>query len=494
MQSGLKRSIPTITIIGMWLITITLVIYILHLGKGLLVPLVLASFLFYLIHILSDGIARIPFGSFHLPRFVSAILAILLIVVFSNIIVTLLTRNLTELGERWPQYRELLQEKVDSGARAWENITANLMPTSNREHDRAMGMIPGMGTASAIDLNALADPGQAAGPITPIPQWARQQGPLLTNPAEIYAPGPTSGFGDLEGLMKDVQIPELAARALATLTGAVGFFGLSSIYLMFLFFEQNTLGEKVRRLAKTPKRAEETFRILKQIDGDIRKFIGVKTFTSALTAVTTYIVMRSVNLSFAEFWAMLIFFLNFIPSIGSVIATIFPTVMALVDSESIVPFLVVGGGVSAIQFTIGNIIEPRLMGSSLNLSPLIILLSLGFWGSLWGVVGAVLCIPITVICAIVCSYFPSTRPVAIILSKRGQIKDLREIPTIHRDDPDEDEEKALERENVTASTFIISGTTAAGSASRKAPAADPEPDEAASSAATPHGEPGLAKG
>jgi predicted PurR-regulated permease PerM len=128
---------------------------------------------------------------------------------------------------------------------------------------------------------------------------------------------------------------------------------------------------------------------------------------------------------------VLIFLLNFIPSIGSIIATIFPTILALVDGNSLWPFIIVGGGITALQFAIGNIIEPRLMGNTLNLSPLIILLSLALWGSIWGVAGAVLCVPITVICTIVCSYFPTTRPIAVLLSKNGQLKNLQdeESPT-----------------------------------------------------------------
>ncbi|MBT3482207.1 MAG: AI-2E family transporter, partial [Opitutales bacterium] len=74
------------------------------------------------------------------------------------------------------------------------------------------------------------------------------------------------------------------------------------------------------------------------------------------------------------------------------------------------------------QILVGNLLEPRLMGNSLNLSPLVILLSLGLWGSLWGVSGMFLCVPITVIAMIICSHFPQTRPIAVLLSGNGQIK------------------------------------------------------------------------
>jgi predicted PurR-regulated permease PerM len=76
---------------------------------------------------------------------------------------------------------------------------------------------------------------------------------------------------------------------------------------------------------------------------------------------------------------------------------------------------------TAVQFCIGSLLEPKLMGNRLNLSPIVILLSLGLWGSVWGIPGMFLCVPITVIIMIVCSYFPSARPFAILLSGNGEV-------------------------------------------------------------------------
>ncbi len=89
--------------------------------------------------------------------------------------------------------------------------------------------------------------------------------------------------------------------------------------------------------------------------------------------------------------------------------------------DTLGPFIVTISVLSAIQFCIGSLIEPKLMGNRLNLSPIVILLSLGLWGSIWGIPGMFLCVPITVIIMIVCSYFPNTRPVAVLLSGNGQV-------------------------------------------------------------------------
>ena len=89
--------------------------------------------------------------------------------------------------------------------------------------------------------------------------------------------------------------------------------------------------------------------------------------------------------------------------------------------DTLGPFVATISTLSVIQFCIGSLVEPRLMGNRLNLSPIVILLSLGLWGSLWGIPGMFLCVPITVIMTIMCSYFPSTQPVAVLLSGNGKI-------------------------------------------------------------------------
>ncbi|MDP4880420.1 MAG: AI-2E family transporter, partial [Opitutales bacterium] len=96
-------------------------------------------------------------------------------------------------------------------------------------------------------------------------------------------------------------------------------------------------------------------------------------------------------------------------------------VLTLVQFDTLGPFIITASVLTALQFCIGSLLEPKLMGNRLNLSPIVILLSLGLWGSIWGIPGMFLCVPITVIIMIICSYFPSSRPVAILLSGNGEL-------------------------------------------------------------------------
>ncbi len=95
--------------------------------------------------------------------------------------------------------------------------------------------------------------------------------------------------------------------------------------------------------------------------------------------------------------------------------------LTLIQFETFTPFLIVGIGLISAQFIVGNVIEPKLMGKTLNLSPLVVLLSLALWGGLWGIPGMFLCVPIMVIFLIVLSHFSATRPLAVLLSERGEL-------------------------------------------------------------------------
>ena len=129
-----------------------------------------------------------------------------------------------------------------------------------------------------------------------------------------------------------------------------------------------------------------------------------------------------VGVDFAGFWAFTIFLLNYIPTVGSIIATLFPAVLALIQFDTFAEFFIVLIAVGAIQLVVGNVLEPKMMGSTLNVSPLIVMLSLTLWGSIWGVAGMFLSVPITVIMLIIFAHFEKTRYLAVLLSGDGDLK------------------------------------------------------------------------
>lgn len=222
-------------------------------------------------------------------------------------------------------------------------------------------------------------------------------------------------------LVKDVDLSTMMSQVALGITSISAKAGLISIYLIFLFLEQKSFTRKLDALVPEPGRNAEALRIVKKIQADVRLYLGIKTLASVATGLISYVIMTWVGLEFASFWALLIFLLNYIPSVGSILATLFPSLLALMQFNLTAPFFIIAIGIMALQFLIGNIIEPRLTGDSLNLSPLVILFSLTFWGAMWGIPGAFLCVPITVVILIILSNFETTQPIAIMLSKDGKV-------------------------------------------------------------------------
>ncbi len=339
-------------------ITVTL-FFILHIGQKLIIPFILAVFIWYLINVLSFVIMKLKIGGKSLPASLRYIASVLLIVGILSVFFSFITKNVSDVVRVAPEYQARIEPMID----------------------KIYGWLP------------------------------------FDNPPPLKE---FVGQLDFSGIISKV------AGALGSLAGSAG---LISIYVMFLFLEQRSFGPKIKGIANGNIQESDVFGIIEQIDRDTRKYIGIKTLSSLTTGLLSYGVMFWAGLDFAAFWALLIFFFNFIPTVGSILATVFPSLLALIQFEAPTPIIVVIGGVTATQILIGNVMEPRLMGNSLNLSPLVILLSLGLWGSLWGVPGMFLCVPITVIAMIICSHFPQTRPIAVLLSGNGKIKGGHQPPS-----------------------------------------------------------------
>lgn len=218
-----------------------------------------------------------------------------------------------------------------------------------------------------------------------------------------------------------INISTVATTAAGTITTVAGFMSMILIYLLFLLLEYHTFNWKIEALFPDKKRRQATQELIAKIAKDINTYIKIKTFVSLLTAASCYLVLLLMGIQFAGFWAVLIFVLNFIPNVGSLIAVALPVLFAIVQFD-ITYALILAALLVAIQMTVGNFIEPRMMGKSLNLSPLVIIISLVVWGSIWGIVGMFLCVPIMVILNIILSKFDSTRPIAILLSSKGKLE------------------------------------------------------------------------
>lgn len=219
----------------------------------------------------------------------------------------------------------------------------------------------------------------------------------------------------------EIDFGQILSSLIESLSSLIGNAFLVVIFAIFLFLEERTFDFKLRALVTDEDKRIRTIELIAEIELSIRNYLGIKTLTSLSTAILAYIILLLSGIQAPVFWAFVILLLNYIPSIGSIIATIFPFLFAILQFGNAEVALILLFGLGFVQLTIGNFIEPKLMGNSLNISPLVVLLSLSVWGMIWGITGMLLSVPITVIILIICSHFPATRQIAIMLSEKGKI-------------------------------------------------------------------------
>lgn len=193
------------------------------------------------------------------------------------------------------------------------------------------------------------------------------------------------------------------------------------LFSLFILSEENNFSNKIKLLFSDEERYEQATNILQKINQSISSYLGLKSLVSLVTGVLSYFALLVIGIDSPLFWAFLIFLLNFIPTIGSLIGTVFPAIFCLLQFGEFTPSIFVLVLVGAIQLLVGNLLEPRLLGNSMNISPLVTIISLSLWGLIWGITGMILSVPMTVIIIIICSQFEASKPIAILLSEKGNI-------------------------------------------------------------------------
>ena len=198
-------------------------------------------------------------------------------------------------------------------------------------------------------------------------------------------------------------------------------------FTLLLLVEAETWRDKIAR-AFRPTREAELHDAARTISGKLRTFLWTQTVISVISAVAEGVWLWAMGVDFYLLWALLFFVLNYLPNIGSVLACIPPTLMALLQFGAGRGLLVILGLV-VLEQILGNYIAPRMQGNALQASPSMLLASLILWSWIWGVSGAILAVPITIAVMTICAHFQPLKPVAILLSRKGRLDDWSAAPT-----------------------------------------------------------------
>lgn len=347
-----------------WLIIIALLVVSLVYFRSLIEPFVFSLFIWYLISAVRKGIGQIRLGGKSFPKWLQASIAFLLIFSLLWGVWEIMSYNINLIVEKSGIYNQNIQ-----------------------------GMVKGLGTIPYLDQ--------------------------------------LPGLEDLDKFILDnlasLDFQSYVGGILNSLSFIVANFALIVVYVIFLLIEENFIPKKMEIIFKNADRKGTLVEILAHISKSINTYFFVKTSMSLLTGVISYIVLIFFGVDFAVLWAFLIFLFNYIPYVGSLIATLLPAFFAVFQFASFWPFLWIFLTVEAVQIFVGNYIEPKVMGKTLNLSPLVVIVALSFWGAIWGVVGMILSVPIVSVLVIIMAHFPSTKNIAIFFSEQGNIDNYIDV-------------------------------------------------------------------
>jgi AI-2 transport protein TqsA len=216
----------------------------------------------------------------------------------------------------------------------------------------------------------------------------------------------------------------VAQTVAGRINNTVGFAILAFVFMMLALLEAGDMRQRLASL-KDREKGRELAEAGAKIGAKFRKYMLVRTQLSALTGVVVWGFALLTGLELAAAWGIIAFALNYIPFLGPWVATILPALFAMAQFDSWQPIIILVLGLFAIQFTIGNYLEPLVAGAALSISPLAVIFAVFFWSFLWGIPGAFIGVPVTIAILTLCELSPSSRWIATLLSGAPQNRDAK---------------------------------------------------------------------
>jgi len=335
------------------IIAVPIIVIVLKELKTVFIPLIFAGFLSFLFSPMLKALSKRK-----VPVFVSIILVFFILLLFIALLSGVIYASYTSFVDQLPKYQEKFTQMLEGGY-VWFEDTARYM------------------------------------------NLAFEKLPLFSG-AEI--------------------MPETHFSITKLLSGTMNFFGelgtyifLILIYLLFLVAGSAKFENRIRN-SLSESRSAQALATMLNIESQVQKYFINKSIISLGTALTGMLWLGLLQVDFVIISGTLLFVLNFIPNIGSIVASLFPILICLVDYGFGWRVILVAVSMLLTQITFANIIEPKFMGERMNLSPIVILISLIFWGWVWGIVGMMLAVPITSTLNIILKQIDKTNIISMVIS------------------------------------------------------------------------------
>ncbi|MGC1302830.1 MAG: AI-2E family transporter [Caulobacteraceae bacterium] len=200
------------------------------------------------------------------------------------------------------------------------------------------------------------------------------------------------------------------------------------VYLGFLIASRQGFQRKARALFPTLGEREGAATVFYRIRDSLQRYLWIQTVTGLMIAGASAVAMYALGLSNAIFWAFLILVLSFVPVIGGAIGSLLPPLFALMQFPNLWRAVALFAALQVIGFVVGNVLQPRMQRDSLNIDPVVVLLSLALWGAVWGLPGMFLSTPLTVTAITILAQFEGSRWIAILLSGDGEPEGRPDLP------------------------------------------------------------------
>lgn len=349
-----------------------------YIGKDIILPIVTAIILLQILYAASAAVARIP-GFGRSPMWIRATLALFGVILLLFAMTRMLVASLQTLVPSLPTYQTNL-----------ENLFAAWFPT------------PIETAAVEADMgDMMASPG------------------LMIDRGSEAVVKAVSEFATR--LLTEIDIAAIAQSVLSSLTSFGGFIFITILYASFMLSEITGFPAKVRRAFGSATDSKDTLNMIARINHDIGSYLATKTLINIILGVICWVIMIVLGIEYAALWAIIIGLLNYIPYIGSIVGVAFPALFAVAQFGTLTVPLIATGLMTGAQVIIGNVVEPRMLSKSVNLSPMVVLVALSVWSTLWGIPGAILAVPFTTILMIILAGRKGTKPIAALLSSDGKV-------------------------------------------------------------------------
>ncbi|HEX5237452.1 MAG TPA: AI-2E family transporter [Sphingomicrobium sp.] len=224
----------------------------------------------------------------------------------------------------------------------------------------------------------------------------------------------------LSAVVGQVSVADVAGFLLSGMQGLFSGLLLMVVYFGFMLAGRRRIGSKIEAAAGSSSRASAINETFTRVAADIETYVWVQSITGTILTVSAAVVMLAVGLNNVLFWVVVFFLLTFIPNIGVTIGSIAPSLFALIQFNTVWQAITIFVAIQIVATFVGNFIYPRLQAQTQNIDPVATLLSLAFWSWLWGLPGAFLAVPMTLMAMMVFAQFPSTKWVAALLSNDGR--------------------------------------------------------------------------